>query len=137
MTLVLTRNKRQMDGVFSTLTDEHGAVLAKTLEHAYGDNFEPKLQPGSYGCKRGAHRLHGMTSDFETFEVEGVKGHKGILFHVGNYNADSDGCILLGEKVQNASVHANTTLMITNSKAAFASFMSKVAGSDSFVLIVR
>ena len=135
MTLVLTRNKFQEDGIFSTLTDEHGTVIARTLEHSY--NNKPKMSSGSYGCKRGAHRLHNMTHDFETFEIEGVKGHDNILFHVGNYNADSEGCVLLGEKVVKACNQANSTMMVTNSKATFAKFMALLDGVDSFTLIVR
>jgi hypothetical protein len=69
-----------------------------------------------------------------TFEVEDVPDFMGqpvdgILIHIGNYNQDSIGCILLGE--------AQTDNMITNSKEAFTQFMSTLEGIDSFQLIVK
>lgn len=134
MNLTLTRNKFRPDGVFSTLTNDLGEVVAFTLEHSY-DNL-PKLQPGAYTCVRGQHQLHHMTAPFETFEIKGVIGHSNILFHWGNYNADSDGCVLLGEKVVPAAKAANAALMVTNSKVTFAKFMELQQGVDSFTLSV-
>ncbi len=136
MTLVLTRNKLQEDGIFSTLTDEHGAVLAKTAEHSY--NNKPKLTNGTYKCVRSPHRLHGMTSDFETFEITGVSGHSNILYHWGNFpQHDSDGCVLVGDAIKKAVNQANATLMVTNSKSTFAKFMDKLKDVNEFYLIVR
>lgn len=139
MKLKLYRQLAQEDGIFSVLKKEHRTEVAQTLERAYeminGDQhigYIVKLQSGTYSCKRGSHRLHGMTHDFETFEVTGVKGHSGILFHWGNYNKDSDGCILLGER----RTKFNGVTMITDSKATFAKFMAMLDGIDSFELEV-
>ncbi len=74
------------------------------------------------------HRLHGMTEDFETFEIRGVPGHTGILFHWGNYNQDSDGCVLLGS--------ARNGDMIVNSREEFANFMELQKGINNFELVV-
>lgn len=135
MTLVLTRNKFQEDGIFSKLTDENGFLIACTAEHAY--NKLPKVPNGTYTCIRGTHRLHDMIP-FETFEISGVDGHDNILFHVGNYaQSDSDGCVLLGDKVVKAVNQANAVMMVTNSKATFQKFMDKLKNTDRFYLIVR
>lgn len=134
MNLILTHKRFQEDGIFGELAAESGALLAVTLEHSY-DN-QPKLQPGTYICVRGMHRLHGMASDFETFEITGVVGHTNILFHWGNWNSDSEGCVLLGEKIQPSINHANSTLMITNSKVIFAMLMALQVGVNSFSLEV-
>lgn len=76
--------------------------------------------------------MHGMTEDFETFEITGVPGHSNLLFHWGNFNQDSEGCILLGER----TAEEGNGEMITNSRAAFARFMGIQAGIGSFDLIV-
>ncbi len=131
MTLTLTRIFLRPDGIFSELTDENGKIVARTLEHSY-DN-KPKLYGGEFTCKRSMHRLRGMTHDFETFQIMDVKDHTNILFHVGNWNSDSDGCILLGEGIASSSKGQ----MITASKQAFAEFMELTKGLESFTLIVR
>ena len=63
-----------------------------------------------------------------------VKGHYGILFHVGNYNEDSEGCILLGTGFGNTSSKGK---MITASKQAFKQFMEMLKETDLFTLIVE
>lgn len=133
MNLTLSRTHFDKDGIFGILTDEIGFTLALTLEHSY--DLLPKLPNGEYVCQRGPHRLHGMTSDFETFEVKNVPGHSGILFHWGNYNKDSDGCVLLGSS--RTPLDLVGTPMILNSRKAFAEFMSVLKGIDSFTLTVR
>lgn len=127
----LTRQQFRDDGIFSQLKDDGGNIVANTLEHSY--NELPKLPNGTYTCVRGSHRLHGMTQDFQTFEVTGVPGHTGILFHVGNFNSDSDGCLLLGEAIAQSSKGQ----MITNSKATFYEFMASLVGVDEFELVVE
>lgn len=134
MNMTLTRKQFRGDGIFSTLIAENGGYTANTLEHSYTTQFIPKLQPGVYKCVRGMHRLHGMASDFETFEVTGVVGHSGMLFHVGNYNKDSDGCILLGQRVSQYTKEG--LQMVTGSKVAFADFMMLQKGTDLFTLVV-
>jgi len=141
MKLVLKRsgqNEAGVTGILSGFKDQSTPqeAIAVTLEHAYNGEpkYAPKLLPGTYTCIRGMHRLHGMTIDFETFEVTGVLGHSGILFHVGNYNEDSDGCILLGHTITH---DANGRLMITDSKLTFQRFMALLVGLQSFELSVE
>lgn len=130
MNLLLTRIDKSSDGIFSTLQSEDGAVLFHTLEHAYegAGGWCPKVQPGMYVCKRSLHRLHGMDHDFETFEITGVHGHEGILFHWGNYSRDSEGCVLVGEN--------RLDQMITNSRESFDKFMALQRDCNEFTLRV-
>lgn len=135
MNFTLIRDLYREDGIFGSLVDGNGKQVAVTLEHAYSDNkggFVPKIPPSVYNCKRSPHRLHGMTQDFITFQVEDVPGHSNILFHWGNYNDDSDGCILLGQ-----AVSGDEKLMISSSKLTWQKFMSLLAGIDEFDLIVQ
>lgn len=133
MSLILKRNQFLVSGIFGTLRDISGVQLAVTLEHSYfsGVNYRPKIPAGSYTCVRGKHRLIGMDHDFETFEITHVPGHSNILFHSGNFNRDSSGCILLGEKD-----NPNVGGMIINSKATFEKFMALMAGVQTFELLV-
>lgn len=141
MNLILTRNLFQPDGIFGELQDETGTQVAVTLEHAYdaghGDgSYAPKLQPGTYLCRRGPHQLHGMTEPFITFEITGVVGHTNILFHWGNYNKDSEGCVLLGRRIV-PNPDAPSDLMITSSRNTFLKFLDLQRDLDSFTLTVK
>jgi hypothetical protein len=146
--LTLKRTKYCEAGIFGELLDESGAHLFFTLEHAFAfadasaglDHMAfakdelippwlPKLPPGTYDCVRGAHRLHHMDHDFETFEITNVPGHDKILFHVGNYNKDSEGCVLLGERATDAALEWSST--------AFKKFLDLQNGLDKFVLVVQ
>lgn len=131
MDLTLKRNEYGAAGIFGVISTAAGQPLYASLEHAYQNpdgRYVPKIPPGKYACVRSKHRLHGMTADFETFEVTGVLGHSGLLFHAGNFNRDSEGCILLGMK--------RVGLMVTQSRQAFEQFMTMQTGLDSFELEV-
>lgn len=129
MKFTLKRKEFRADGIFSELSDESGKVIAHTLEHSYSN--KPKVKDGEYECVRGQHKLH--SGPLETFEIMGVKGHYGILFHVGNYNKDSDGCVLLGSKV----LITKNDHMVINSKDTFKKFMEMLKGVNKFQLVVK
>lgn len=135
MNFTIKRSDYRPDGIFSFILNENNEEVFATLEHAYEDEhggYEPKIPPGKYSCQRGLHRLHGMTEDFETFEILGVEGHDGLLFHCGNFNKDSEGCILVGEKVADFGQSKG----VTNSRFAFAQFMKMQEGVNMFQLTV-
>ena len=135
MNLKLKRTEYRSDGIFSDCYDDIGQVFMRTLEHAYGEEtYLPKVAPGVYTCKRSMHRLHGMTEDFETFEIMGVEGHNNILFHWGNYNRDSEGCVLCGDT---EAVIDNGVHIVTGSRKKFAAFMALQNGIDEFELTVE
>lgn len=135
MRLKLFRYEAKESGVFGELSTWEGEDIGQTLEHAYkkideesGNEFyAPKLEEGVYLCVKGTHRLADLVP-FETFEITGVKGHKGILFHAGNYNDDSSGCVLLGEK--------RVEDMLIRSKKTFTKFMSMLKDVNEFYLEV-
>ena len=130
--MILSRVKFNADGIMGRLLDADHIQLAATLEHSYGG--KPKLPVGEYRCVRGFHRLHADAPLFETFEVTGVPGHTGILFHIGNFNRDSDGCILLGRA---ATTSVEGWSMVTSSGATFQQFMKDLEGVESFSLTVE
>lgn len=129
MNLTLTREAFLPTGVFGHLTQDTSLrpITWVTLEHSY--DCLPKLPAGVYTCRRGMHRLAHMDHDFETFEILGVPGHQGVLFHTGNVNADSSGCVLLG-LVRDGD-------KIVSSRLGFGTFLAAQKGIDQFQLTVK
>jgi hypothetical protein len=135
--ITLTRQYKRADGIFSRLTNDD-QFLGWTLEHAFeqltadGTVVEPIIPEGEWTCVRGWHQLeHGPR--FETFEVTGIEGHSGLLFHWGNWNKDSDGCILVGHDIDKSV----SPWMVTNSRDAFAEFMQMLDMAVQFQLTVQ
>lgn len=128
--MILRRDEFREDGIFGSLRVDHDTEIAKTLEHSYrAENglFLPKIPNGNFLCAKGKHVL-GHGKPFETFEVTGVPGHTGILFHVGNTNADSSGCILLGQEIDHG--------FLMRSRIAFENFMKLLECVEAFTLNV-
>ena len=129
-------------GIFGTLEKVGGSLSFHTLEHAYpvqpesssvGTTYAPKIPRGQiFQCVRGTHQLDGMIRPFVTFEIKGVEGHSGLLFHRGNWNADSDGCVLLGM----LAAPPGEPPGVYDSARAFELFMKSVDGLDEFYLEV-
>ena len=67
-----------------------------------------------------------------TFEVTDVPGRSHILFHKGNLDDDSHGCILVGENFGNVK----GSPAIQASKKGYNEFMRILAGDDIFRLII-
>jgi hypothetical protein len=132
MNFTLTRNQIGQTGIFGTLNDESGNQIAVTLEHAFdtGDaGWSAKIAPGVYTCLRHPP----VRFPFVTWELQNVPDFQNepvsaILIHPGNYNSDSDGCILVGDE-RNGD-------MIMNSKVTLGKFMDLTSGLDSITLVV-
>jgi hypothetical protein len=138
VTLTLEHTSFGSDGIFGTLWDDLGEPMAATCEHAYSDDdvkWLPKIPNGVYDCVRGMHRLRFNSQPFETFEITKVPKHAGILFHIGNDNEDSSGCVLLGVKVITQSTCGRKA--ISDSAYAFGKFMNSMKGINSFKLVVK
>jgi hypothetical protein len=127
----LTRIHYLSTGIFGKI--ETPNVDFWTCEHAYStynDTWQPKVAPGIYKCVR--HMPDRLP--YVTFVLENVPDFRnqsvsGILIHIGNFNQDSIGCILIGEDL-NINVP-----MITKSKQAFAQFMA-LQEQDEFTLTI-
>lgn len=132
MDLILTRQERQSQGVFSLLTG--GPITLYTCEHSYQNadgSWDAKVQPGEYVCVRGPHSLDGVHI-FTTYEITGVVGHTNILFHPGNTEIDSEGCVLLGLGFSTL----NGMKDVSRSQEAFLAFINWQAGVERFTLKV-
>lgn len=138
MDLTLTNIDFTSNGIFGRLEDKDDTIELYTLQHAFpvvtdpmsaSTTYMPIIKPGQYKCIRGQHCLPGMIAPFETFEITDVPGHTGLLFHCGNFNKDSEGCILLG-------LERDHCKDILNSRAAFEVFMKAQDGINEFLLTV-
>lgn len=141
MKMLLINQHFRSDGIFGTLCDESGLRVAYTIQHAYenpnaspGDYaWIPKIPPGTYTCKRGIHKLHKKSQEFETFEITGVEGHTGLLFHPGNKNDDTEGCVCPGEWL----IEDEKCWKVMNSRESFQSIMTLQEGINEFPLTVE
>lgn len=125
MDLKLVRKEKKDTGIFSEIQDMLGKKFFSTCEHSY--DGQPKIPNGVFKCVRGDHVLH--SGPINTFEVTGVEGHHGLLFHSGNTEKDSEGCILVGMSRENDSV--------ISSRTALHEFLVLQNGEDEFQLTVE
>jgi len=81
------------DGTFGVLFDED-IPFCLTLEREWMDNERgiSCIPTGIYTCRRVQSPKFG-----DTFEICDVPGRSHILFHIGNIEDDSHGCVLVGE----------------------------------------
>jgi Family of unknown function (DUF5675) len=110
------------------------APFMVTLEHAYEQDdgsYAPKIPPGVYTCVLGTHSLSNGVP-FQTYEITGVAGHSGLLFHTGNWDSDSSGCVLCGQ----TQIVEDGSDMITNSRITFNNFMARLGGVQTWQLKV-
>lgn len=92
--LTLKRVETGEDGTFGTLSFKKKPFVV-TLEREWLKNLVGKscITAGTYDCKRVDSPRFG-----DTFEVTNVFGRSHILFHKGNLDDDSHGCILVAEE---------------------------------------
>lgn len=135
MSHMLAYHDYREDGIFGTFYFEgEEEPFCVTLSHAYekaDGTFYPVVGPGHYTCVKGLHALENGVP-FVTFEITGIPGHSGLLFHAGNWNKDSKGCTLLGKAI----VDSPQGKMVTSSKNTFAAWCKRLADVQSFELDV-
>ena len=95
------------------------------LERAYG-NYWGLTQ---YICQRTFSPSFGTT-----FQVMEVTARTSILFHKGNHEGDTAGCILLGQYFDKLSSHERAVL---NSGLTFENFMMLMENDYQFHLTIR
>jgi hypothetical protein len=113
-----------------------GSPKWATLELPWRDNAKHVscIPEGTYLCKKSLKRmLHTGKQLPVTFEVEGVPGRDGILFHTGNRASDTKGCILLGQGYSDFKGEQ----WIINSRIAFETFVEYTENINEFSLEIR
>lgn len=124
------------DGAFGVLLVDGVPAGPVTLERTYplaeshprGPQFV-KIPGGRYRCVRTWYYRGAV----ETFEVVGVVGHSRLLFHAGNAELDSEGCILVGRRFG----FLGGKPAVLDSREGFREFIRLTNGRPSFDLAVR
>jgi len=126
--LELRRIATGKQGTFGALKFDN-TPFAVTLEREWLDNQTniSCIPSGEYICKRVYSPKFG-----KTFEVQGVEWRSHILFHKGNLNDDSHGCILVGESFG----YLGKDQGIIDSSAGFSEFMALLKEDSEFRLII-
>ncbi len=136
MKIHLRRFAESPDGTFGRLKGP--GLSLYTLEDEWVGNRPnvSRIPAGIYLCARAVFHRGG----YETFEVIGVPNRSHILFHVGNTEEDTEGCILLGtsmgplEVTDEDSGERRPKLAVLGSRDAFDRFMNQLRGLDEFDL---
>lgn len=122
--LRIVRVERSEDGIIGVLTIDGKADCFVMQPDERDQHFS--IPVGNYLCKR----FHGKTWQ-DTFEII-VPGHTALLFHIGNREDDSQGCLLLGEEVG----ELNGKRAVFVSGKAFAEFMKKMGDDQEANLVI-
>jgi len=114
------------DGTFGVLFDEE-TPFCLTLEREWNDNKrgESCIPTGTYICRRFQSPKFG-----NTFKVCDVPGRSYILFHIGNIEDDSHGCILVGEMYEKLK----GKIAVLASGRGYKEFKQRTDGIDEFEL---
>lgn len=123
--LKIHRVERSEDGLIGVLTIDGKADCLTMQPDERDAHFS--IPEGSYLCKR----FHGKKYP-DTFEIL-VPGHTALLFHAGNRETDSEGCILLGEEVG----ELGGKRAVLASGKAFCEFMKKMGNDQEFNLVIE
>ena len=119
--MILEREIRNSEATLGVLFDDEWEVL--TLENPWRNNGpDSSIPAGKYKCRRVNSPKFGTT-----FEVCQVPGRTHILFHAGNTEKDTLGCILLG-------LRRSSNIAISDSRVAFKKFMDHLHGVNEFDL---
>ncbi len=117
------------DGTFGVLLDEE-TPFCLTLEREWKENRrgESCIPTAIYSCSRLISPKFG-----NTFEICNVPNRSHILFHKGNIEDDSHGCVILGEEYGKYK----NKIAILSSGRAFSEFWNRLKGLWNFELEVK
>ena len=101
-----------------------GVLFCTTLQPDAGDPTRFQIPAGVYPCKP----FHGEHWT-DTYEII-VPGHTALLFHSGNVEEDSLGCVLLGQYPGKLNVGSVERRAILNSGDTFKNFIAWMHGKD-------
>lgn len=134
-TLILQRlshfHHPRSKGIAGVMINPDGYIpFCVTMELPWMSNkpFISCIPSGIYICERKESPKHGST-----FEIKDVFNRTDILFHKGNFDDDTKGCIVLGESFD----HMRGEPAIMRSMTAFSEFMFILERENEFRLDLR
>jgi hypothetical protein len=127
-TILIRRVATGDQGTFGVLIYEN-TPFSLSLEREWLDNQKSIscIPAGTYICSRVDSPKFG-----DTFEVTNVLGRSHILFHKGNLDEDSHGCILVGEQFGEVKGASG----ILSSKAGYNELMGIMKDVDIFRAVI-
>ena len=130
--MIIGRIKDTEFGAFGVLFSE-GIPFALTLENTWINNEKniSCIPIGRYKCKRYHSAKFGTT--FQIMDVPERGNGEAIIFHKGNLDDNTRGCVLIGEQFG----YINDEPAILRSGDGFAEFMEKNKNVDEFDLIIK
>lgn len=134
--LTIKRVSTNNDGTYGVII-QNTTPFALTLEESWKENKRDIscIPAGEYICKRVNSPRFG-----DTFGIVNVEGRSNILFHWGNTEKDTKGCILVGEEFGYLKTLDDDTKKIElqpavlSSRKGFHEFMQKLDKYDGFML---
>lgn len=128
-TLTLKRIHSNLHRTFGVLIGAFGP-FAVTLEDPWNQNRRniSCIPPGNYVCQRVNSPKFG-----DTFEVTKVPGRSHILFHKGNTEEDTHGCILVGEEF--GVIRGEPGILASG--RGYGEFMEKMRCKSRFLLTIK
>ena len=129
MNITLTRLYSRDDCTIGVLTSPE-KMLCFTMENPWRHNQKNVscIPEGKYRCEP-----HAGTKHKETWIVKDVDGRSGIVFHIGNTESDTRGCILPGTTV--GMIEENKAVL--RSRIALEKLRVYIGLNTSFNLIVK
>ena len=117
------------EGAFGVLSKNNEPPFAVTLERTFKPSDTEVVIPfGSHKCTRSVYHAGG---GYATYEIL-VDGRSRLLFHKGNKESHSAGCILVAEYFHSFKDIEG----IANSAGGFSEFMGHTNSVDEFMLLV-
>lgn len=113
------------DGCFSVLLWD-GRPFAVSVERTF-ENGRPVITQNEYKCTRSTY----IKGGYEAFEIH-VPGHTRILFHKGNVEEDSVGCVIVAGSF--GVVRGRTAVL--DARTGFGGLMELTAGLAEFYMVV-
>lgn len=126
--MTLKRISSDRNSTYGVLID-NTIPFAVTLEPSWNNNksYESCIPAGIYSCKRIISTKFG-----NTFAITNVPDRTNIRFHKGNFQSDTEGCILIAEQFE----QLGDKTAILQSKKGFDEFMDKLIGVNGFSLVI-
>ena len=122
----IIRLEMTKDGAIGVLLINN-EIFCFTLEPDKNEKNKLYIPQGNYHCQR----FHG-TKWPNTFEIL-VPGHTAVLFHAGNVETDTLGCVLLGSTT--GKLKGNRAVL--NSGETFKLFLDKTKDLSDFSLFIE